>query len=289
MGPAAITVAPVAALLALLSALQWGTADYLAGRLSRTQQVLVVLAGTQLVGLVAMAFTALLTGAQVTPFGYLPWAILASMAGAAGLGLYYRALAIGTMGVVSPIAALGVVVPLLAGLLAGERPSLVADIGIGMAVVGVVLASGPEVRGAAGWAPVVLAGGSACLLGTAMLGIARGSATDLVMTMTAMRVTTVTLLGAVLLLTRAGRRGSAAAVRSSAGAYIVVGLFDVGANLAYGAATRVGMLAIVSVFGSLYPVATILLAWRLDHERLRPVQYAGIAAVLVGAAAISLG
>jgi drug/metabolite transporter (DMT)-like permease len=135
-----------------------------------------------------------------------------------------------------------------------------------------------------------------------LVGIARGSAQDVVLTMTAMRVTTVSLLGVVVLLTswyrrRSGERapGTAAArpefaaVRASAGAYLLVGLFDVGANLSFGAASRLGMLTLVSVFGSLYPVATILLAWRIDGERLRAVQYVGVAAALAGAAAISVG
>lgn len=275
----------MAALLALLSALQWGTADYVAGRLSRTNRVLVVLLGTQVVGLVTMLCVAVATGAVSAPRGYLPWAVLASLAGAGGLGLYYRALAIGTMGVVSPIAALGVVVPLAVGIAAGERPSTVATVGIVVAIVGVLLASGPEVRGAAGWAPVGLAVGAAVLLGLALVGIARGSAVDVVMTMTAMRITTVSVLAPVALV----RLGHAALPRGNWWALVLVGCFDVGANLAFGVASRLGMLAVVAVLGSLYPAATIVLAWRLDGERLRAVQYLGVTAVLAGAAAISAG
>ncbi len=70
---------------------------------------------------------------------------------------------------------------------------------------------------------------------------------------------------------------------------MAVGLLDVGANLAFGAATTRGMLSIVAVFGSLYPVATILLARWLDHERLRRIQQVGVGLALLGVAAISAG
>ncbi|MEJ7703517.1 MAG: hypothetical protein WKF47_07585 [Geodermatophilaceae bacterium] len=59
--------------------------------------------------------------------------------------------------VVAPISALGLVVPVLAGLLAGERPSVVQLVGIGVAVAGVILASGPEVSGGAALRPLLLA------------------------------------------------------------------------------------------------------------------------------------
>ncbi|HEX6888377.1 MAG TPA: EamA family transporter [Candidatus Nanopelagicales bacterium] len=275
----------MAALLALLSSAMWGSADYLAGRLSRTRPVLVVLGVSQAVGLVAMVLAATVTGAWVAPRDYVPWAVLASLAGATGLALYYRALAIGTMGVVSPIAALGVLVPLAVGVADGERPAPLQVLGIGVALVGVVLASGPEVHGDAGWQPLLLAAGSAVFLGTSLVALARGSDTSVIMTMTAMRMVTVSLMLLALL---ALRRAVAVPARDLPG-LAAVGLLDVGANLAFGAASTLGLLSLVAVFGSLYPVATILLARWLDHERLRRIQHVGVVLALAGAAAISAG
>jgi drug/metabolite transporter (DMT)-like permease len=275
----------MAALLALLSSGMWGSADYLAGRLSRTRHVLVVLGGSQTVGLLAMVVAATLTGAWGAPRDYVGWAVLASLAGASGLAMYYRALAIGTMGVVSPIAALGVVVPLGVGIADGERPTQLQAVGIALALVGVVLASGPEVRGDAGWAPVLLAGGAAVFLGVSLVALARGSQTSVVMTMTAMRMVTVSLMLVVVLAMRWGVRVPARDVPGLA----AVGLMDAGANLAFGAASTLGLLSLVSVFGSLYPVATILLARFLDGERLRRIQQVGVVLALGGAAAISAG
>jgi drug/metabolite transporter (DMT)-like permease len=275
----------VAALLALLSSVMWGSADYVAGKLSRRRHVLVVLGGTQTVGLIAMLVAATVTGAWSDPTGYLGWAVLASLSGATGLALYYRALAIGTMGVVSPIAALGVLVPLAVGLADGEQPTALQSVGIVLAIVGVVAASGPEVHGDAGWTPVLLAGGSAVFLGTSLVAIAQGSESSVVMTMTVMRITTVSLMALALL----ALRRPVSVSRAEVPAFAAVGLMDVGANLAFGAASTLGLLSLVSVFGSLYPVATILLARFIDHERLRPIQQVGVALALAGVAAISAG
>ncbi len=275
----------MASLLALFSSVLWGSADYVAGKLSRRRHVLVVLGGTQTVGLVAMLVVATLTGAWGAPPDYLGWAVLASVSGATGLALYYRALAIGTMGVVSPIAALGVLVPLAFGLAGGEQPTTLQVLGIVLALVGVVAASGPEVHGDAGWVPVLLAGGSAVFLGTSLVAIAQGSETSVVMTMTVMRITTVTLMALAVL----ALRRSVTVTRAEAPAFVAVGLMDVGANLAFGLASTLGMLSLVSIFGSLYPVATILLARFIDHERLRPVQQVGVVLVLGGVAAITAG
>ncbi|HYN57125.1 MAG TPA: EamA family transporter [Motilibacterales bacterium] len=275
----------MAALLALFSSVMWGSADYLAGKLSRRRHVLVVLGGTQSVGLLVMLVVATLTGAWGASRGYLGWAVLASLAGATGLALFYRALAIGTMGVVSPIAALGVLVPLAVGLGSGERPTTVQMVGIVLALVGVVAASGPEVHGDAGWTPLLLAGGSAVFLGTSLVAIAGGSEASVVMTMTVMRIITVSLMGLALL----ALRRSVAVPRGELPAFAAVGLLDVGANLAFGMASTLGLLSLVAIFGSLYPVATILLARVIDHERLRPVQQVGVALALAGVAAISAG
>lgn len=275
----------MAALLALLSSVMWGSADYVAGKLSRRRHVLVVLGGTQTVGLIAMLLAATVTGAWSDPAGYLGWAVLASLSGATGLALYYRALAIGTMGVVSPIAALGVLVPLAVGLADGEQPTALQSVGIVLAIVGVVAASGPEVHGDAGWTPVLLAGGSAVFLGTSLVAIAQGSESSVVMTMTVMRITTVSLMALALL----ALRRPVSVSRAEVPAFAAVGLMDVGANLAFGAASTLGLLSLVSVFGSLYPVATILLARFIDHERLRPIQQVGVALALAGVAAISAG
>jgi uncharacterized membrane protein len=275
----------VASLLALLSSAMWGSADYLGGRLTRTRSVLVVLGCSQAIGLLGMLLAMVATTAWAAPGGYAAWAVLASASGASGLALYYLALSVGTMGVVSPIAAMGVLVPLVAGLADGERPNTIQVTGILIALVGVIAASGPEVHGDAGWRPVLLAGGAAILLGTSQLAIARGSEYSAVMTMTTMRALTVGVLLIGLLVVRR----PVAVAASDLPAFALLGLLDVGANVAFGVSATLGLLSLVSVFGSLYPIATIMLARWLDDERLRPIQAAGVALALVGVAAIAAG
>src|SRR5688572_12145251 len=196
--------ARMAALLALLSSVLWGGADFLGGTISRRLPALLVVGASQLAGLVTVAVVAAAVGELDAPTGYLPWAVAAGLAGLGGLVAFYRALAMGTMGVVSPIAALGVVVPVAVGLARGERPAALQLLGIVVAVLGVVMASGPELSGRAGARPLLLAATAAVGFGLALLFIAEGAQTSTLMTLVTMRVTSV-LVVALLLVSLARR------------------------------------------------------------------------------------
>ncbi len=98
-----------------VSSLLWGSADFLGGTISRRRKAALVVGASQAAGLLTIAVVATLAGAWGDDTGYLPWAVLSGVAGVVGLVSFYAALAAGTMGVVSPIAALGVVVPVLWG------------------------------------------------------------------------------------------------------------------------------------------------------------------------------
>ena len=279
-----------AALLALLSSLLWGGADFLGGTLTRRHAVALVVALSQAAGLVAVTIAAVATGAYTDPTGYLPWAVAAGLAGMLGLVCFYAALATGTMGVVSPVAALGVVVPVLVGLARGERPAALQLVGIVVAIGGVVLASGPELSGRAGVRPVVLAALAAVGFGFALLFIAEGSRTSALMTMVTMRVASVSLLTvAALVLVRRARDGGVAVSRRDATLLVLTGIGDVAANLTYGLATQAQQLSVIAVLGSLYPVVTVLLARVVHGERLVPVQSVGVAAALSGVGMIAAG
>jgi drug/metabolite transporter (DMT)-like permease len=281
----------MAAVLALLSSVLWGSADFLGGTVSRRHQAALVVGTSQAAGLVAIAFVAVAAGALGDDPGYLPWAILSGVAGVVGLVSFYAALAAGTMGVVSPIAALGVVVPVLAGLLKGERPAVLQLVGIVVAVAGVVLASGPELSGRAGARPVLLAAVAAVGFGVALLAIAEGSRHSTLMTLVSMRLTSVTLL-AVALVVALGRgtpRSEFALSPRDVGLVTLVGLGDVAANLSFGLASRRDDVSVVSVLGSLYPVVTVLLARGLHGERLGRLQSAGVAGALAGVVLIATG
>jgi drug/metabolite transporter (DMT)-like permease len=194
------------------------------------------------------------------------------------------------MGVVAPITALGGAVPVVAGLLRGEEPSGLQLVGLVVALVGVFLASGPELSGNAGMVPIVLAGIAAVCFGFSLLFIADGSDIDALATVTGMRAVTTTL-GVVIVVTLLARRqaGRAAVDRRAWLPLIAVGVMDIGANLTFGLAASQGLLTLAAVAGSLYPVATVLLARFVHHEQLARIQQVGVVLALGGVAVIAAG
>jgi len=283
----------VSALLALLSSVLWGTADFLGGSASRRIPVATVLGLSQLTALLGLVPVAVLTGELGADRSYLLPAIGAGMVGMSALAAFYRALATGTMGVVAPIASLGVVVPIAVGLLRGETPSGTQLAGIAVAVAGVVLASGPELRGdgRGGAAPLLLALGAAVGFGLTLVLIAQGASSSVVMTLLTMRLTAVGLL-TTLLLGLAGHRGLDLGItRSGLPLVAAVGAGDVLANGTFAIATAQAgaFVSVTAVLASLYPVVTVLLARQFDHERLRRVQVIGVVGALGGVVLLASG
>lgn len=283
----------MSALLALLSSLLWGASDFLGGTLSRAAPASSVLGLSQLVALVGLVPVAVVTGELAADRAYLLPAAAAGLLGMSALGAFYRALAIGTMGVVAPVASLGVVVPVAFGLLTGEAPSAVQLGGIAVAVTGVVLASGPELRGegTGGAAALLLAGYAAFGFGVVLVLIAEGATSSVVMTLLTMRLTAVLTL-TVLLLALLPRRGADLGLRRSALPLVAaVGAGDVLANGAFALAssTAGALVSVTAVLASLYPVVTVLLARQVHGERLRRVQVAGVTGALAGVALLAGG
>jgi drug/metabolite transporter (DMT)-like permease len=189
------------------------------------------------------------------------------------------------MGIVSPIASLGALVPLSAGLLAGDAPTTVQLIGVALAITGIVLASGPELSGGADARPVLFAVGAAAGFGVCLWTISVGSSYSVITTMTLMRLASVI----IAVISIAVARTAIDLPSIDWKLVFIAGAFDVLANVTFGLATTGDLLSLVSVLGSLYPVATVLLAWAVLKERLQPIQYVGVAAALAGVAAIAGG
>ena len=275
----------MAALLAVVSSLMWGTADFLGGVASRRLPSLAVYGLSQAVGFVVLVSIATVTGGWSADPAYWPWAIGASLLGLVAMVAFYQALAIGPMGIVSPLVALSVLVPVAVSLLRGEMPEPVQVLGIIVAVVGILLASGPELSGAESAKPLILAGIAAIGFGGMFVLMAEGSRHDPLMTMTGMRVTSVVIFAVILVITRSiggARPGDAPTL-------ISIGVLDAAANVMFGFATTLGLLSVTAVLGDLYPVVTAVLAAVLLRERLRAVQYAGVAAALAGVLMIAGG
>lgn len=274
----------MASLLAFVSSLLWGTADFMGGVLSRRLRPIVVVFTMQIFGLAAITVFVLGTGSW-RPGTFLWWGVAAGVTGAAGLVTFYSALSAGTMGIIAPITSLGVLVPLIVGLVLGEQPSTVQWLGIVGAIAGVVLASGPELNGGAPVRPLLLALATALLFGLSVTCMAQGSGESAAMTIFAMRVVqNIIGVGAFILW-----RGIPGVRLADLPAIAAVGVTDVTANLVYGFAAGIGPLVLVAVLGSIYPLVTVVLGAVLLRERLTLVQYVGVLLALAGAAAVSAG
>ena len=274
--------------LALCASLLWGTADFLGGTAARRLPATGVVLVSQAAALIGLLVVATAMGAFADDTGYLGWALAAALVGLVALVSFYAALAEGTMGVVAPIAALGVVVPVVVGLSQGDRPSARQGLGVAIAVVGVVLASGPEIRageGRSSYRPLLLAGVAAAGFGTVIVCVAHGARTSTTMTLLIMRITSVAVLGALA----AGRRVQVGAARGDLPLLIAIGAGDVTANAALAVASTRGLLSMVAVLSSLYPAVTVLLARAVHDERLTRVQTMGVTAALAGVVLIASG
>lgn len=271
-------------ILALGSSLAWGTSDFFAGLASRRHPAVAVVGWTQALALLVISLVVVLRWDTVTWEGWPVWALAAGLSGMTGLICFYSALSAGTMGVVAPIAALGVVVPVVLGVASGEEPSPWAWVGMLVAVVGVTLASGPELSGDVSARPVVLAGFAAVGFGLALFCLDRGARVSTLFTLWGMRVTSVAIL---VVLALALRTAGGITLRETP-ALLAIGCGDLVANAMFAVASSRGQVSVASVLGSLYPVVTTIWARLLLDERLRRVQQVGVVLAVGGAAVTAL-
>jgi hypothetical protein len=277
----------MASLLALLSSAMWGTADFFAGRLSKKHNPFAVLGFSQVYGLLVGIFIVVVSGSyqgKALGFdGYLIPGALAGLFGYIGLACLYEGLSTGHMGVVSPISSLSTVIPLAYALITGDVLSAITLLGVVIAIIGVFCASGPELSQGLPIKPLLLALGAAAGFGLALTFIAIGSQSSALLTMVSMRATTffVTISLAIKFKTTGNFDKKAMPL------LFFIGAADFIANLLLGIATTKGLVSVAMVFGSLYPIATAVLAYKFLHERLHKVQYVGIALAVAGVSIIS--
>ena len=278
----------MASLLAILSSILWGGADFFGGKLSKRYQAIAVTAVSQAFGLLIGITIILVSSSWIKPNlswdGYFLSGICAGLLGFLGLIAFYTGLATGRMGVVAPISALSVLIPLTIAFINGEKPSSTQLLGMGIALTGAVFASGPELKGGLAVKPIVLAVIAAFGFGTAIAFIARGSASSAIMTMTTMRFAT--FIVALFLFARFRTTGGFK--KKDLPVLVGIGAADFIANLLLGVATTKGLVSLAVVLGSLYPIVTALLAFKILHERLHKIQYVGIGFAIAGVAVISL-
>lgn len=283
-------------LLALVSALLYGAADFTGGLATRRAGVVSVVVVSQLSGLVGLLLLMPLLPAASPSRADLLWGVSAALTGGAGVALLYRALAIGRMAVVAPTTAVcAVALPVLVAVLLGERPGPPAVAGILLGVGSIVLVSqqtvagtGPALSGHGfrGRPPpgVAIALVSGVAIGLLLLSLARTRPEAGMWPILVSRAISVTLFGAAA---AAGRRSLR--LPGVLALTLACGVMDMSANALYLLAARSGPLSVVVTLASLYPASTVLLARMVLGERLNGRQITGVACALAAIALIVSG
>lgn len=276
----------MALVLALGSGLTFGIADFAGGLAAKRAPATAVTLVAQAVGLaVLLPLLGLLPGAPSA--AAFTTGAAAGIAGAGGLIAYLRALALGPMGVVAPLASVvGVMVPILAALAAGERPSPLAAGGIAVGVVAICVVAGGArdagTRGAgvAGLLLALVAGGAFGVFFVLLDVTPPGSG---LWPLVGARVASLTLLGMIVALA-----GQGLPARGAVRMVILSGALDMLANVLFLLATRAGLLTISALLASLYPVVVVVLARHLLAERLQRPQIVAVVLALLAVAVITV-
>ena len=243
---------------------------------------------SQAAGVATIALVVAVRGEGPPSAQDLGYAALAGAAGAIGLAALYRGLAVGSMSVVAPISATAAVVPVVFGVLTGERPSPAQGVGIVLAVAGVVLASRPrrvDGRGRAVAEGAGLALVAALAFGLLLVALGEASEGDPLWATLGMRVASFSLL----VLTALVLRPSFELDERDLPVLVLIGVLDTAGNALFALATTESLLSLVAVLGQLYPVVTVLLARILLGERISPGQGAGVLGAFAGVALITAG
>jgi drug/metabolite transporter (DMT)-like permease len=277
----------VAILLALAAALTYGAADFYGGLASRRMPAAAVVVLSQLAGIVVLAVVwAAYPSAGHVYASDVALGAAAGVAGGAAIAALYAALAVGRMGVVSPITAVvGASVPVLVGLGTGERPGALALAGVALAFVAVALVSAN--LGARSFTVrepgLGLAMFSGLAIGALYVLLSRGHHDGVFVLLSVARAVSVAVLVAYALV----RRESLKPAPNSLRLVLVAGALDMSANVLYIFAANSGMLAIVAVITSLYPASTVFLARVVLDERLTRSQWFGVGLAACGVVLIA--
>jgi drug/metabolite transporter (DMT)-like permease len=272
------------AALALAAAASWGVGDFLGGLKSRTLSPIAVLIVAQPIGLAFVGLWVLIRG-EGPPSEAVLWACLSAVLGTTGLIAFYRGMAAGALSIVAPIAGAGAAIPVIWGLANGDDPSAWQELGFVTAFTGVLLASierrpdRARLAAGVGWAALAMVA-----FGGYYVPMHAASHEDYLWPAFVFRLTSVALIAVAWLIVRPKN-----ARRCDLPALAAIGVLDTGGNVFFAAASRHGLVSVVSILASLYPVVTVLLARAVLHERVHRSQELGIVLALLGIVLVSTG
>lgn len=273
------------ALLALAASVSWGIGDFLGGTRSRVLPALAVMAVSQPVGLASLALATAIRGTGPPGAGIL-WAAPAAVLGTIGLAAFYRGMAAGAISVVAPVVGAAAVIPVAFGLARGDSVTGMQEAGFAVAIAGVVLTSW-ERRPGAGRVAAGIGFAVAAMLafGGYFVLLHEASGQDFLWPALLFRIVSTSLVWIAVLSLGIRLAGTG----SQLPALALIGLLDTGGNTLYAAASQRGLVSVVSVLASLYPVVTVLLARRRLRERVHRTQELGIVLALAGIVLVSAG
>ena len=270
----------------LASAASWGSGDFGGGLASRRGSVYSVVIISQLIGAVFLVTLALSLGENIPSADNLILGGIAGVSGAIGLVALYMGLASGRMGVVAPVTAMvAAAIPVLFSLLTEGLPATLQLVGFGMGLIAVWLLSSGGDGGAIQARELGLALTAGLGFGLFFILIDRASHSAVFWPLVAARMASVSFLIILAIV----RRGWKRPARNQLSLIALAGIFDTGGNTFFVLATRMGRLDIAAVLSSLYPAATVLLAWLILKENLMPQQWVGVVTALVALVFIAWG
>jgi drug/metabolite transporter (DMT)-like permease len=276
-----------ALLLALMSSLAYGAADFLGGLAARGAHVLRVVVIAAPASLLVELLLWPAVGATFSS-GAVAWGAASGVASAAAFALLYRTLAIGPMSVLSPVTALvSAALPVSVGLVEGESLGGAAIAGIALALAAVVVVSGgTDVRGLRpSRTALALAFGAGAAIALQLVCLDQAPDDSGVAPLLVGRaVSSAVVLGAAFTLRR-----QLGAARPSLATSAAAGALDSLANFAFLLAVRDGDLAVVAVITALYPASTVLLARAVLAERIGRTQLAGLGLAAVAVSLLAVG
>lgn len=275
-----------AAVTGLAAAAAYGAGDFLGGFATKRTSVGAVAFGAQLTGAVLLLLVLPFAEGSPSPAVAL-WGAAAGLCGAAGMALLYHALAIGKMGVISPVTAvLAAGLPAIAGVLHGEHPSTLRLCGMAIALLAVVMISlsaeedGTLELSTRGVKEAVLAG---VFFGAFFIVLGFAPAQGGFYPLLFARISSCAVIAVTALIARTR-------IWPQREARIVIvgaGVLDMTANMLYVATAHIGGVAVAAVLTSLYPASTVILAFVVLRERLRSWQTAGLLLAVTGVALIA--
>ncbi|BBZ34654.1 DMT family transporter [Mycolicibacterium confluentis] len=277
-------------MFALVSALGYGVSDFVGGIASRRIAALRVVLVSYPVAMVLLAVIASVVGGHITTPAVV-WGALCGVSQAFGVWWFYAALGAGPISVVSPLTAILVAgVPVGVGLALGERPGLLAGVGIVMALLAVLLVS--HGAGDADSTPhrftakvAWLTLGSGVAFGLNFVLIDQAPVEAKLWPLVFARISATALVFLVAALTANLKLPTGVPMRLA----LAAGVLDTVANVAMLLALQASMLSLASVLMSLYPAATVILAMVVLKERITRWQAVGMVAALAAVALIAVG